>query len=48
MNYTQFIEKIVELALEKEYRDRQDQAHVKKRQASLNENTAEYARVQAV
>jgi D-alanine-D-alanine ligase len=48
MNYTQFIEKIVKLALEKEYRDHQDTPHVKERQASLNGNTAGYARVQAV
>jgi hypothetical protein len=48
MTYTQFIEKIVKLALEKEYRDAQDSPHVEKRQASPDGNTAEYARVQAV
>jgi D-alanine-D-alanine ligase len=45
MTYTQFIEKIVKLALENEYHERQDTPHVKKRQASLDGNTAEYARV---
>ncbi len=48
MTYTQFIEKIVELALEKGDHDNQHPPHVKKRQASLNENTAEHARIQAV
>jgi D-alanine-D-alanine ligase len=48
MTYTQFIEKIVKLALEKEYRDHQDTPHVKKRQASPDANTAGYARVQAI
>jgi D-alanine-D-alanine ligase len=48
MIYTQFIEKIVKLALEKEYRDNQDTPHVEKRQASPDANTAGYARVQAI
>jgi D-alanine-D-alanine ligase len=48
MTYTQFIEKIIKLALEKEYHGDQDTPHAKKRQASLDGNTAEYARVQAV
>jgi len=48
MNYTQFIEKIVKLAMEKDYRDGQDTPHVEKRQAGLNGNTAGYTRVQAV
>lgn len=48
MTYTQFIEKIVKLALEKEYHDNQDPSYVKKRQASLDANTAEYTRIQAV
>ncbi len=48
MTYTQFIEKIIELALEKEYHDNQDTPHVRKRQDSPDGNTAEYARVQAV
>ena len=46
MNYTQFIEKIVQLALEKEYRDDQDTRHVEKRQASSDANTTEYSRIQ--
>lgn len=48
MTYTRFIEKIVKLALDKEYHEHQDTPHAKKRQDSLNGNTAEYARVQAV
>ncbi len=48
MTYTTFIEKIVQLALEKEYHDHQDSPHAKKRQTSLDENTAEHARIQAV
>jgi len=47
MTYAQFIEKIVQLALEKEDRDSQDTPHDKKGQASIVENAAEYARVQA-
>jgi len=48
MTYNQFIEKIVKLALEKEYYDNQDPSHVEKRQANLDANTAEYTRIQAV
>lgn len=48
MTYAQFIDKIVQLALEKKYHDHQDTPDVKKRQASLDENTAEYTRIQAV
>lgn len=48
MSYTEFIDKIVRLAQEMKYRDNQDTPHVKKRQASPDGNTAEYARVQAV
>lgn len=48
MTYTQFIEKIVQLALEKGYNDNRDSAHGEKRQASLDENTAEYTRIQAI
>jgi len=33
-------------ALEKEYHDHQDPPHVKKRQTCLDENTAEYTRIQ--
>jgi len=46
MTYTQFIDTIVKLALEKESHDNQDTAHAKKRQASPDANTAEHARVQ--
>jgi D-alanine-D-alanine ligase len=48
MTYTRFIEKIVQMALEEEYHDHQDASHVKKRQASRDGDTAEYAGVQAV
>ncbi len=47
MTYTQFIDAIVKLALEKEYCDHQNSPHVKKRQASPYRNTKGYARVQA-
>jgi D-alanine-D-alanine ligase len=46
MIYPQFIEKIVQLALEKGYHENQDTPHVEKRQAGPDGNTAEYARVQ--
>ena len=48
MTYTQFIDKIVQLALKKEYDDSQDSPHDKKRQASLGGNTAGYARIQTI
>jgi len=48
MTYTRFIEKIVQLALEKEDNDSRNSPHAIKRQASLDENTKGYARVQAV
>jgi len=48
MTYTQFIEKIVQLALEKEYYDNQDPPDEKKEQTSPAENTTQYTRVQAV
>ncbi len=48
MTYTQFVEKIVQLALEREYHENQDPSHAKKRQTSLDENIAEYTRIQAV
>ncbi len=48
MTYTQFIEKIAQLALEKKQHDNQDPSHVRKRQTSLDENPPEYTRVQAV
>jgi D-alanine-D-alanine ligase len=46
MTYTQFMDTIVKMALEKENHDNQDTTHAKKRQASPDANTAEYARVQ--
>ena len=48
MPYAQFIEKIIHLALEKEYHENQAPPHGEERQASLNANTAEYARIQGV
>lgn len=48
MAYPHFIQKIVQLALEKKDHDHQDTPDDKKRQASLDENTAQYARVQAL
>lgn len=48
MTYTQFIEQIARLALEKEHNDNQYPPHVKKRQTSLDEDIAEYSRIQAV
>jgi len=47
MTYPQFIDKIVKLALEKEDHDHQDTPDEKKGQASPDENTTQYARVQA-
>jgi len=48
MTYTQFVEKIVDLALEREYDDNQDSLHDERRQASPDENTSEYARIQTI
>ncbi|MBL7126505.1 MAG: ATP-grasp domain-containing protein [Dehalococcoidales bacterium] len=48
MPYPQFIEKIVQLALEKEYHENQGPSDATKRQASPDGNTAEYARIQCV
>lgn len=48
MAYTQFVEKIVELALEKEYDDNQHSPHDERRQASPDENTSEYVRIQTI
>jgi D-alanine-D-alanine ligase len=45
LSYTQFIEKIVGLALKKEEDDIQYSANGKRRQASLDGDTAEYTRV---
>jgi D-alanine-D-alanine ligase len=46
MTYNEFIEKIVKLALEKEGNDSQNSPYAVKRQASLDENTTRYSRVQ--
>jgi len=48
MAYPQFIGRIVQLALEKEDHDHQDTPDGNKGQASPDENTAHYARVQAL
>jgi D-alanine-D-alanine ligase len=48
MTYTKFIEKIVQLSLEKDLHDNQYPPDAKKRQTSLNEDSAEYSRVQAI
>jgi D-alanine-D-alanine ligase len=47
MTYTRFIEEIVKLALEKDRHDNRYPSDVRKRQASLNEDSAEHTRVQA-
>jgi D-alanine-D-alanine ligase len=48
ITYTQFIEKIVKLALEKDRHDNQYPTYAAKRQASLNADSAEYTRIQTV
>jgi len=48
MAYTRFIEEIMKLALEKDRHGNQYPPDVKKRQTSINEDSAEHARVQAV
>jgi D-alanine-D-alanine ligase len=48
MDYTRFIKKIVQLALERKRDDRQDTPHVAKRQASPFRNIKGHARVQAI
>jgi len=47
MNYTQFIAKIVQLALEKQTHENQDTPYAAKRQTNSDANTERYARVQA-
>lgn len=47
MTYNQFVEKIVKLALEKDRHDNQYPTYAAKRQDSLNEDPAEYTRIQA-
>ena len=46
MTYAQFVEKIIEIALEREADDNQHPPHAEERQASLDANPAEYPRVQ--
>lgn len=46
MTYAQFVDKIIQIALEKEYHGNQNPPDAEKRQARLDEDTAEYARVQ--
>ena len=48
MAYPKFIKKVVQLALEKEDHDHQDTPDEKRGQASLDENTTKYTRVQAI
>ncbi|MBI3931696.1 MAG: ATP-grasp domain-containing protein [Chloroflexi bacterium] len=48
LTYIQFIEKIVQLALEKESHDNPYPPNVTRRQARLDANTAEHTRIQAV
>jgi len=48
MSYSQFIENLVQMALEKEYNETKDTPHAEKRQTGPDENTAEYARIQCV
>jgi len=48
MSYTRFINKIVQLAVEKETYDCKNTPHVSKGQISPDEHTTRYARVQAV
>ena len=48
MTYTRFIDKIIQLTLEKECHDNQYPTYAAKRQTSPDENTAEYTGIQAV
>jgi D-alanine-D-alanine ligase len=45
MTYSEFIEKIIELALEKEEHDGQNPPHVRRRQTGVNADTEKYARI---
>ncbi len=45
MNYTQFVDKIMKLALEKKDDDRQHPPHGRRRQTGADANTPEYARI---
>ncbi len=45
MNYTQFVDKIVKLALEKKDYDRQDPPHGRRGQIGADTNTPQYARI---
>jgi len=45
MRYSEFIEKIIELALEKEEHDGQNPPHVRRRQTGVDADTEKYARI---
>ena len=45
MKYAEFIEKIINLALEKEKHGRKNPPHVRRRQAGVDANTEKYARI---
>jgi D-alanine-D-alanine ligase len=45
MNYTQFVERIVNLALEKDKHDHQDTPHVRRGQTGADADTATYTRI---
>jgi len=45
MNYTQFIDKIIRLGLEKKRNDRRSPSHGRRGQTGADENTAKYARI---
>jgi D-alanine-D-alanine ligase len=46
--YTQFVDKIIQVTLEKEYHENQDTPDAARRQARLDDNAAEYTRIQCV
>jgi D-alanine-D-alanine ligase len=48
MTYTEFVEKLVQLALEREYHDTKDSPHAAQRQACPDAAPAQYPRVQAL
>jgi hypothetical protein len=45
MKYAEFIEKIVNMALEKQKNVRKNPPHVRRRQAGVDANTEKYARI---
>jgi len=48
MSYAQFVEKVIQIALEKDGYEHQYPGHAEKRQARPDEDTAEYARIQTI